>query len=235
MAGIVWCSEYSINEKSLDKQHQELFKIVDEIDDFVKKVQNNFEKEDRDNFKSIIFKLFNYIKFHFKNEEEFMEKINFPFLEEHRRVHKELTNKTKNLLLVNDIDISSVIEQLSILTKSWILNHVCTEDILINNYLTRLIYTGESHYTLEQYINLKKMIANQDIEKEYQFFYICNCDLKIHRVPQSIHEELLKEKRYFRCPSCKEVLCLKEKITNKEETFEYFKKRFGNVKINKNF
>lgn len=77
MAGIVWCSEYSINKKSLDKQHQELFKIVDEINDFVKKVQNNFEKEDRDNFKSIIFKLFNYIKFHFKNEEEFMEKINF--------------------------------------------------------------------------------------------------------------------------------------------------------------
>lgn len=85
-----------------------------------------------------------------------MEKINFPFLEEHRRVHKELANKTKNLLLVNDIDISNVIEQLSILTKSWILNHVCTEDILINNYLTRLIYTGEIHYTLEQYINLKK-------------------------------------------------------------------------------
>lgn len=96
------------------------------------------------------------LNFILRMKKNLWKKLIFPFLEEHRRVHKELANKTKNLLLVNDIDISNVIEQLSILTKSWILNHVYTEDILINNYLTRLIYTGEIHYTLEQYINLKK-------------------------------------------------------------------------------
>lgn len=231
MSKIIWCDDFSIHNEQLDTQHQEIFKIANEADDIVAKIQNNFEKDDEENLKKIIYKIFNYIKFHFKDEENFMRKVNYPFLEDHIKLHKDLINKTKQLLN-HSTDLPKIAEELSKLTKFWILKHICTDDLLLENYLKKVIHIGEIHYSPDQYINLKKITTNPNIEQEYHFSYICHCDSKIHQIPQSIHEELLKEKSILRCTSCKKVLFfLKSSDKNIEEeiNFDYFKKRFENV------
>lgn len=117
---IIWKSEYNIHNFKLDKEHQELFNIA--RDAFhISKIKDN-EQEISTKLKEIISKLFDYIKTHFVHEEDYMKKINYPYLEKHKKSHKyimesindfvkNLSNFDENLFekeLVKIIDITFI-------------------------------------------------------------------------------------------------------------------------------
>lgn len=56
-----------------------------------------------------------------------MESIDFPLIEEHKKSHQILVEKTKELLEYSD-NIVKMSQELSILTKDWILDHFANED-----------------------------------------------------------------------------------------------------------
>ncbi|EAH9117752.1 iron-binding protein, partial [Campylobacter jejuni] len=148
-------------------------------------------------------KLFQYIKIHFKDEEKFMESIDFPLIEEHKKSHQILVEKTKKLLEHSD-NIVKMSQELSILTKDWILDHFANEDLWIANFTKKALHLQEIHYTLEQYIKLKSI--KQDLRAEKTYDYICNCSLRIHAVPQTIHQELVSKENTLKCEKCGQIL-----------------------------
>ncbi|EGT1052307.1 bacteriohemerythrin [Campylobacter jejuni] len=160
---IQWSRDFSIKNMQLDKQHELIFEITNLANDLALNIQDN-NTQHKNDLKQILVKLFQYIKIHFKDEEKFMESIDFPLIEEHKKSHQILVEKTKELLEHSD-NIVKMSQELSILTKDWILDHFANEDLWIANFTKKALHLQEIHYTLEQYIKLKS-IKQELVSKE---------------------------------------------------------------------
>lgn len=199
---VKWSRDFSIKNMQLDKQHELIFEITNLANDLALNIQDN-NTQHKNDLKQILVKLFQYIKIHFKDEEKFMESIDFPLIEEHKKSHQILVEKTKELLEHSD-NIVKMSQELSILTKDWILDHFANEDLWIANFTKKTLHLQEIHYTLEQYIKLKSI--KQDLRAEKTHDYICNCSLRIHAVPQTIHQELVSKENTLKCEKCGQIL-----------------------------
>jgi hemerythrin-like metal-binding protein len=80
-----WDERYSVGIQSIDDQHQELLRLI-----------NNFcfactvyDEGAKPNFTLMIHGLVNYIKYHFDAEEQLLERIKYPDIAAHRRQHTE--------------------------------------------------------------------------------------------------------------------------------------------------
>ncbi|ELG2346976.1 hemerythrin family protein [Campylobacter jejuni] len=195
---VKWSRDFSIRNMQLDKQHELIFEITNLANDLALNIQDN-NTQHKNDLKQILVKLFQYIKIHFKDEEKFMESIDFPLIEEHKKSHQILVEKTKELLEHSD-NIVKMSQELSILTKDWILDHFANEDLWIANFTKKALHLQEIHYTLEQ-----KSIK-QDLRAEKTHDYICNCSLRIHAVPQTIHQELVSKENTLKCEKCEQIL-----------------------------
>lgn len=80
--GIKWVSAMSMDEKTIDSQHKSL---IDEINELIKNLNANSSLTiDR----QVLHFLGEYAKEHFSYEERYMEKIGFPGLAKHRKLHE---------------------------------------------------------------------------------------------------------------------------------------------------
>ncbi len=70
-----WNEKYSIHDTMIDIQHQKLFELAGKVESAVYK----FVK--REELKEILTE-------HFNNEEQYMQEIHYPYLNEHKIMHK---------------------------------------------------------------------------------------------------------------------------------------------------
>ncbi|ECH3612797.1 iron-binding protein [Campylobacter upsaliensis] len=204
MKKIDWTKEFSINNYALDKQHELIFDITNRANELAKEVLEHYDDSLQEELKKTIVKLFDYIKIHFKDEENYMREIDFPLLEEHKASHKFLVEKTKEILNYSK-DPQNFAKEFAILTKDWIAKHFCVDDKWIDAYKYKAIHLNEVHFSLETYKTLQTL-RNPAIEQEECFKYLCACEDKIHQVPRSIHEELMIEKSLLKCETCEQIL-----------------------------
>ncbi|EAI3229236.1 iron-binding protein [Campylobacter coli] len=230
MEAIKWSRDFSIKNMQLDKQHGLIFEITNLANDLALKVQDNNVLY-KDDLKQILAKLFQYIKIHFRDEEKFMENIDFPLIEEHRKSHQILLKKTKELLEHSD-DLVKISQELSLLTKDWILDHFADEDLWISEYTSKAMHIQEIHYNLEQYIKLKSI--KQDLSNEKTYNYVCNCFLYSHEVPQTIHQELAHKENALKCEKCNQILVHLDDY-NLDQNYESLNYTFEKIIENHNF
>ncbi|EAJ7142412.1 iron-binding protein [Campylobacter jejuni] len=225
---IKWSRDFGIKNVQLDKQHELIFDITNAANDLASKIHDEGGDKYKKDLKQILMKLFQYVKIHFKDEEIFMESINFPFLKEHKQSHQDLIEKTKQILNFSD-DMTKMSDELSNLTKNWILDHFAHEDQWIANFTSKAIHLKEIHYSLEQYIKLKSI--KKDLSGEQHYDYICACSLNIHKVPQSIHEELVSQESVLKCEKCDQILVHLTKF-DLNENFETLNDKFEAMEVN---
>ncbi|HEC1874675.1 TPA: hemerythrin domain-containing protein [Campylobacter jejuni] len=223
---IKWSKEFSIKNIQLDKQHELIFEIAKIANDLASKAQDN-DVQCKNDLKQILTKLFQYVKIHFKDEEKFMKGIDFPLIEEHRKSHQILLKKTKELLKHSN-DIVKISQELSKLTKDWILDHFAIEDLWIANFTKKALHLQEIHYNLEQYIKLKSI--RQDLTAEKTHEYICNCPLYVHKVPQTIHEELVSKENTLKCEKCGQILVHLDHI-DLNQNYEMLNHTLENIRV----
>ncbi|EAL5963152.1 iron-binding protein, partial [Campylobacter jejuni] len=220
----MWSREFSLKNIQLDKQHDLIFEIATISNDLTQKIKNN-QLQYKDDLKQIIIKLFQYIKIHFKDEEKFMESIDFPMLEEHKKSHRNLMQKSKELLNYSN-DIIKISEELSTLINGWIFDHLVNEDLWIVNFTSKALHLKEIHYTLDQYIKLKSI--KQDLTTEKTYDYVCNCPLYIHTVPEIIHQELINKENDLKCSKCGQILVYLDSF-DLEQNFEKLNHIFEDI------
>jgi len=83
---VVLENSYSLGVRSLDEQHKKLFILVNRFYK-LKKTQNIKEE-----MREILYGFREYILVHFKEEEEYMQLINYPQLQEHKKLHNEISD-----------------------------------------------------------------------------------------------------------------------------------------------
>jgi hemerythrin len=79
-----WKEIYSVNNPNIDNEHKKLFDIAQEA--FIE-VEPTLKTR---KIKEVLTKLYDYMKTHFKHEEEYMAQISYPHIEDHKKLHIEI-------------------------------------------------------------------------------------------------------------------------------------------------
>ena len=128
---IQWDNAYSLGIKNIDDQHKHLFHIVDKIFSLQE------SKDVKGNIRTILHELFEYIKVHFKDEEEFMQSINFPDLTYHRELHEQLV-KAVSTILIDPSRLDIIQTKMRVIAKQALIDHIVEEDLKYQQYYFNL-------------------------------------------------------------------------------------------------
>ncbi len=123
---LIWKSEYNIGNLQLDKEHQQLFNIARKAFN-VNKLED--EKVKLQELKTIVKELFEYVGHHFNDEQKFMERIKYPHLEEHKKLHTKMIDILKKIIKdFNTLDITEIEKKLFLFIDSYFIKHIILED-----------------------------------------------------------------------------------------------------------
>ncbi|EEO26224.1 bacteriohemerythrin [Helicobacter winghamensis] len=188
---IEWSDSYSVHNAHIDTQHKKLFDLAKQA-----YIMLNHQVTP-DEIRTILAEFCNYIKEHFNDEEQYMEKIGYPDIVNHKKIHNELT-KSLVMLIKNVKNVNDMKEKLHIIAKKWLLEHILKEDMKIERF-RRSMLTGQDPEITEGEIELATEV----------YYYGCACSGKLHDVPLDIHRRIEKGEK-FRCKTCKQdIKCVK--------------------------
>lgn len=127
---VEWRESYSIGVDVIDKEHQQLFKIINKL--FA------FQEEEKDGRwvcqEGIKFFKGHALK-HFASEEQYMESVNYPEVEQHKKIHKSFREITLPALeeeLENTQYAPDSVEHFLGVCMGWLIGHTLTEDMAIS-------------------------------------------------------------------------------------------------------
>ncbi len=123
--------EYRTGIEFIDEEHEELFRITDRANQCMR------DAEDTDTYDDIIVilqELRDYTKRHFKDEEEYMERIQYDGLPAQQRAHESFIDKISNIDLdAVDGDPKVYLQSLIEFLLGWLINHILYTDKKIPN------------------------------------------------------------------------------------------------------
>ncbi len=127
---LVWDEKYSVNIPEIDKQHQSLFKMINQLQDSIQ------QKKTKEALTEILKKLIEYTDNHFKTEERLMQEKHYPQYEQHLEEHNKLRDEV--IQYFERYQSGKAVLSLSLVQflKEWILNHVLKSDMRYKPYLS---------------------------------------------------------------------------------------------------
>ncbi len=125
MPKMEWDASFSVNDDEIDAQHKTWIgtlntlhdsMISDEVEDTGKVIAASLEA------------MISYTRFHFKFEEEYMRKINYPDLAEHLKLHENFIARICNY--DNDMRNGNVVlgTRTIKIMQEWLTEHILIED-----------------------------------------------------------------------------------------------------------
>lgn len=131
MAFLPWKPEYSVKHETMDKQHQVLVEMINQMHDAMKSGKGSKEAA------TVVSEMIEYSAMHFSAEEELMKKINFVGLADHKKEHQAFMAKANEFQLqINSGSFTLSIDIANFL-KDWLTNHILVNDMayskVVNN------------------------------------------------------------------------------------------------------
>lgn len=122
MAYMDWKVEFSVENPLIDKQHQALFGLVNEVADKVK--AGNLPA-----IKDVVNRLAAYTVEHFKDEEFIMKKARYAGLEDHQMVHVELLRQVQEIQ--QKLEKNQPVSMIVIIRflSDWLTTHILKDDM----------------------------------------------------------------------------------------------------------
>lgn len=116
--GKAWKKEYNVGVELVDNQHQEMFKIMNELDDAIS------AKRPKEELNMIINSLIDWSKNHFKFEEDIFKKLKFEHKEEHEKHHSDFKKKLEDLRNKIKQKHDDIQEHLAKYLRDWLTDHI---------------------------------------------------------------------------------------------------------------
>lgn len=120
---MTWTDKLSVGVPQIDEQHKKLIDLVNNFFDAMKSGQGSQALQ------KACPELVNYVNKHFSDEEKFMQEIGFPGLEQHKKLHAELTDKVKKLISAIQSGASVNTLKVGQFLRDWLTNHISTVDM----------------------------------------------------------------------------------------------------------
>lgn len=130
---IIFGPELILGIDSIDDQHKRIIQ-------FYNTLVNSFNNNAGDAY-LVLDELVSYTKFHFTNEEKFLEKINYPQFEKHQKKHLAIIEDLMNLIfdLMNNGSNDEFNTNLLSFFRDWIIFHIMIEDRKYIDYYNQRI------------------------------------------------------------------------------------------------
>ncbi len=126
---IAWESDYELGIERIDAQHLHLFEIVNKI---YALTDNDKIKEE---IKTILHELNDYMREHFEDEERYMEKIGFPEIEEHRLFHANIIEQLTHFVKTPNHRLDILQTKMKIIAKKLLIDHIIYDDMKIKVFV----------------------------------------------------------------------------------------------------
>ena len=118
MALFEWTSTLTVNVAEIDKQHQKLIALINELHDAMA------EGRGKEVLEKIIERLIAYAAEHFSTEENYFAKINYPGALGHKKEHSEFVKKVKEFQEnFNKGQLALTLDVMHFL-KDWLIKHI---------------------------------------------------------------------------------------------------------------
>lgn len=117
---IVWSDKFLIGVDSMDEEHKELISIINKL---IRSLNRNVRDEILEKFQD----LKEYTVFHFDDEEKFMERVNYPDIVAHKKIH---VNMIAQFLKFEENLKSDTLDKKKFLAflKNWLISHILGVD-----------------------------------------------------------------------------------------------------------
>jgi hemerythrin len=122
MEHIEWNDALKVNNPDIDKQHQKLLKLINEV---YKAIDENKSNETT---KTTIDEMENYINTHFTLEETMMKNAGYRGLEQHIKEHHNFVEKVRNFRERYEQGQMTLNLEVASFIKDWIINHIIFTD-----------------------------------------------------------------------------------------------------------
>jgi hemerythrin len=124
-----WNNGFSVEVESLDKQHQRLFAMLNELHDAMKAGKGKLFAP------AILERLVDYTREHFAAEEALMKRANYPDFASHKAEHEKLKNEIAKMLKNAEGGDSGVSMELSDFLREWLKTHILQRDKQYSGHL----------------------------------------------------------------------------------------------------
>jgi hemerythrin-like metal-binding protein/PAS domain S-box-containing protein len=125
----VWKDEFSVKVASLDNQHKELFALIGRL---AKSIRIGEGKESID---LILNELVKYAEFHFKYEEDFFHKHNYPDAARHIASHRNFHDSIGGFKFISHSNGGHLPLRVVSFLYNWLTEHILKEDIGYSSFL----------------------------------------------------------------------------------------------------
>lgn len=129
MSEINWNMSMETGIENIDEQHKMLISV---INDFYNEIQKGSSK---DRMLHLLKELKKYTDYHFTDEEKYMESVDYPELEKHRKIHESFVKRVSGFeqrfisgKMLLTLEVTNFI-------KEWIVKHIMDEDKKIADYV----------------------------------------------------------------------------------------------------
>jgi len=124
---IEWEEKYSLKHKRIDAQHQELFRLANAVQNLKDQTTTKAEL-------STLFKeFFDYMARHFKEEEAYMQRIDYPLLSKHHLLHEGIIEGMTKILKEKK-SLEQVQERMKFIVQKWLVEHILDHDLKIEKW-----------------------------------------------------------------------------------------------------
>lgn len=122
MSLFVWDSKYSVNIAEIDRQHQKLFDLFNELYDAMQQGHGN------DVVGKVLASVVDYTAYHFAYEEKLFQQYGYPDESAHRAEHAKLAEQAKVLVQKLQAGQSHVTMATLKFLCDWLNNHILGSD-----------------------------------------------------------------------------------------------------------
>jgi hemerythrin len=115
-----WSDKLRFGIETIDAQHKQLFDLA-----------ASFEGNgDQIRVMKTLALLCNYVKEHFREEEEMLARCGYPHLEAHKRIHEEFRSMLLELLReATKMSLDEIADRVRYLINGWFYNHIMVTDL----------------------------------------------------------------------------------------------------------
>ena len=135
---MIWQENYKVGVKEIDKQHKELFEILNKL---IRVVRDDDEDEEvkREKMIDTLEFMNKYVNKHFSEEERLQAEYDYPDLEEHQEIHRKFEAEIEEFqdeFRKNDYS-QEFAKEFSGRLLTWLINHVADTDQKIGEYIKK--------------------------------------------------------------------------------------------------
>ena len=133
---IEWSEKFSLHHALLDKQHQELFDLANAVQAL------DPNSADKVALGKLFKEFFDYMAKHFKEEEAYMQNLDYPLLEKHKKFHESIIEGMTKILKEKK-GVAELQKSTKMIAQKWLVEHILENDLKIEKWRKSITVSAE--------------------------------------------------------------------------------------------